>query len=146
MLHKRLRFHFRIRKDGCREKQNDKRRSRHRSSAARELSCGKILFGGATWAGERSSSTTAASRSMRLRTLPKSCCRISLPITKARKASGNLPHGKRCGTRQNQTKTAAAKMPPDNRYMKIWRGIYSWNSTAKGMAVCHPLCVFVQFS
>ena len=47
-------------------------------------SCGKYFFGGATWAGGKNSPTTAESRSMRSRTSPESCCRISSPTTKAR--------------------------------------------------------------
>lgn len=43
-------------------------------------------------------------------------------------------------------KTPMARTPPDDRYKTKLRDIYSRNRTAKGMADCHPLCAFIQFS
>ena len=88
-------------------------------------SCGKYFFGGATWAGGKNSPTTVESRSMRSRTSPESCCRISSPTTKARKVSVNLRNGRRRGTRQKRTRTAMTRTPPDDRYKTNPRDICS---------------------
>ena len=74
----------------------------------------KILFGGAAWAGEGSSSTAAVFHNTSLRTLPESFCPIFSPFTRVRKVSRSLPNGKHNGM-QFKTIKRLGKSPEDNK-------------------------------